>query len=80
MKTNPTGSHNTSTSLIYPLRSPTVTALGLEGYLPSVLVDGSAMGRVDAVAVSVDPLDQPMVAGPSDRVQPRWKATLRKRY
>lgn len=40
--------------------------LGLEGYLPSMLVDGSAMGRVDAVAVPVDPLDQSVMAGPSD--------------
>lgn len=61
------------------MRSPTVNDLGLEGYLPSVLVDRSAVGRVDAVAVPVDPLDQSMVAGPSDGVQPRRKATLRKR-
>lgn len=44
--------------------------LSREGYLPSVLVNGSAMGGVDAVAVPVDSLDQPVVAGPSDGVQP----------
>lgn len=41
----------------------------MEGYLPAVLVDGSAVRRVDAVAVPVDPLHQPVVAGPPDRVQ-----------
>lgn len=44
--------------------------LRLEGYLPAMLVDGSAVRRIDAAAVPVDPLHQPMVAGPSDRVQP----------
>lgn len=76
----PPRSHNTSTSLIHPLRSPTGNDSSSQGYLPSVLVDRSAMRRVDAVAVSVDPLDQPMVAGPSDGVQPRWEAALRKRH
>lgn len=34
------------------------------------------MRRVDAVAVPVDSLNQPMVACPSDRVQRRRQATL----
>lgn len=50
-----------------------------EGYLPSVLVHGPAVRRVEAVPVPVDPLHQPVVPGPSDRVQPRRKASLRQR-
>lgn len=50
-----------------------------EGYLPSVLVHGPAVRRVEAVPVPVDPLHQPVVPGPSDRVQPRREASLRQR-
>lgn len=50
----------------------------LEGYLPSVLVNGSTMGRVDTVAVPVDPLDQSVVARPSDWVQSGREAALGK--
>lgn len=50
-----------------------------EGYLPSVLVHGPAVRRVEAVPVPVDPLHQTVVPGPSDRVQPRRKAPLRQR-
>lgn len=42
-----------------------------------MLVYGTAMRRVDAVTVPVNSLHQPVVPGPSDRVQPRRKATLR---
>lgn len=38
------------------------------------------MRRVDAVALPVDPLNQPVVAGSSDRVQPRRKATLKQKH
>lgn len=44
-----------------------------------MFVNWSAMGRIDAVAIPVDPLDQSMVTGPSDRVQPWREATLRKK-
>lgn len=47
-------------------RFPTVCELCLKGYLSTVFVDGSAVGRVDPVAVPVDPLDKSMVAGPPD--------------
>lgn len=60
-------------------RSPTVSDFNLEGYLPSVFVDGSTMGRVDAIAIPVHPLNQSVVTGASDWVQPWRKATLRKR-
>lgn len=56
-----------------------MTESALEGYLSSVLVYGAAVRRVDAAALPVDPLDQAVVAGPSDRVQPRRKATLRQK-
>lgn len=52
---------------------------GLKGYLPSELFEGSAMGRVDTVAVPVDPLHQPMVTSSSHRVKPWVEATLRRR-
>lgn len=61
------------------LRSPTVSDFNSQGYLPSVFVDGAAMGRVDAIAIPMDPLNQSMVTGPSDWVQPRREAGLRKR-
>lgn len=48
----------------------------LKGYLPSVFVNGSTMGRIDPIAVSVNPFDQAMVASSSDRVQSRGEATL----
>lgn len=56
-----------------------MTEPAVEGYLSSMLVYGAAMRRVDAVAVPVDPLHQPVVPGPPDRVQPRRKARLRKK-
>lgn len=56
-----------------------MTESAREGYLSSMLVYGTAMRRVDAVAVPVDSLHQPVVPGPSDRVQPRRKATLREK-
>lgn len=62
-----------------PRGPPTVPESALEGYLSSVLVDGPAVRRVDAVALPVDSLHQPVVPGPSDRVQPRRKATLRQK-
>lgn len=52
----------------------------VEGYLPSVLVDGPAVRQVNAlVAVPVHPLYQAMVTCPPDTVQGPWEATLRKR-
>lgn len=71
--------HGTFTPLIYTVKPPTVADVEVEGYLPSVLVDGSAVGWVDAVAVPVDPLHQSVVARPSHWVQPRWEAALRRR-
>ncbi|TNN47488.1 hypothetical protein EYF80_042310 [Liparis tanakae] len=48
-----------------------------KGYLAPVLVDGPAVGRVDAAAVPVDPLHQPVVPGPSGRVQTGQEAALK---
>lgn len=80
MKPNHLKEHNPSNPLLTAHEAAGVVGpLGLVGYLPSMLVNGSAMRRVDAVTVPVDPLDQAVVSGPSDRVQPWGKPPLKER-